>query len=159
MNCAFSTIMVLRCDIIIETAIELRQMKIFPICLRLQRGKHLRFKTSSIKISSWRFYFSVSITPIWRLVVQNVTHLCTVLRLLARKETIQLCTSSIPRLIKCDMFFWIYIVHFLLQLFFFALCMCTHTKLHASLWLAYDFSRQHAAYVYAITVYVIIVYC
>ena len=83
MNCAFSTIMSNlgvtlctlwpTCDISIETAIEWRKMKIFQIRLRLQRGgKHLRLKTSSIQISIWPFYFSVSITPIWTL-VQNVT--------------------------------------------------------------------------------------
>ena len=49
-------------------------MKIFQIRLRLQIGKHLRFKTSSIKISILRFYFPVRITPNW-ILVQNVTHI------------------------------------------------------------------------------------
>ena len=50
-------------------------MKIFQIRLKLQRGKHSQLKTSSIKISICRFYFLVSITPIWTL-VQNITHKC-----------------------------------------------------------------------------------
>ncbi len=84
MNCAFATVMCNlgvtlwtlwpTCEIIIETAVELRKMKIFQIRLKLQRWKHLQLKISSIKISIWRFYFSVSITPIWTL-VQNITHL------------------------------------------------------------------------------------
>ena len=61
-------------DIIIETAIEWRKMKIFQIRLRLQREKHLRFITTSIQISIWRLYFSVSIRPNWTL-VHNFTHI------------------------------------------------------------------------------------
>ena len=49
-------------------------MKIFQIRLKSHRGKHLRFKASSIKIAIWRFNFSVGITRIWTL-VQNFKHL------------------------------------------------------------------------------------
>ena len=62
------------CDIIIETDIEWRKIKIFQNRLKLQRGKHLKLNMSLRKISILRFYFLVSSTPNWTL-VKNFTHI------------------------------------------------------------------------------------